>query len=867
MRVDLQIFIYADFRWKIMAERVEIRGGELDGSVLDNAATEATLLRLVSLMEKSTGTSSGGGAAGKLQELYNRALGRSVKETNNAANEASALGSSFNKAKNTITETTGVIGNLLGKTFGMAITGATLAVNGLKDFLTASYTEFKSLSESGASFNNNMVEASKYALSTGMSLRDFTGLIQKNNTVLTSLGGTATEGAKRLSKLSDEIRTGSVGESLFGLGLTTNEINDYLGSYLEQQQRLGSLQKKDDRELREGTRLYAEELDKVSKLYGIERKRLDDQAKKQSLDPVLNILKRGLSPEELAKSTANLAAVAEIGGQELQDAMKEIATGVVRSDLAKGLMSTGALNKEAARELIKGRADVGQVLQDMGKTLDARNELNREELSQASPYIAKLAQIRDATIKVNAADLKKRDQEAAQRSKLTTAFGRFPAILDNLINKILGGIVNNRAFDAVVNALEKAATELEKYFDPIVNFFSDFASGIAASFDTGGLKGAFQYIFDVLQTTFDVVVLPKLKEAGTSIAATFRDGFEYVKTVFKETVIPGAKAMLANLFGIKPEELSIGKIAGDFITGMFSSLWTEFKNWIAGAIGTLLTGAGIGALFGGLIGMIFGPGGAIAGAIAGAKLGAWITAGLATFTDLFNTEFFETFGKKIIAAGKFISDLWESFSLDGIKNFVTDKFNSFINGIKSFFSFFSDLPLLIEKTVSDVVGGGKIAKALGLRSVEDIDKDLAAKQAARTTPTNTTVSAISGSRATVDQTQLLTSGMQAPGTNRPGAAGTQQLTQQEAQNIVKGQAATAGSTAASNAPTRLDNETMIETLKKMDGVLVSLATNSPTLEQSKQLNTLIEQLVTINKQQLEANQDLVKATKGSYNPI
>jgi hypothetical protein len=305
-------------------------------------------------------------------------------------------------------------------------------------------------------------------------------------------------------------------------------------------------------------------------------------------------------------------------------------------------------------------------------------------------------------------------------------------------------------------------------------------------------------------------------------------------------------------------------MAGKFFTDMFEDTWTSFKNWIGNAIGSLVTGAGIGAALGGLVGSFLGPGGTIAGAITGAKLGALIAGllegtgfsiygaikdGIKWVADSITKMWDGAVGKLGDWGGslskfwddqkKAVGDLVDSISFEGIKQYITEKFNKAMDGMKSFFGFFSDLPLMIEKAVSDAAGGGRIASMLGLRSVADIDKELDAKKAARAVAP--------------------TASLPAPPTATPPNAQTalQQQTPEQKAAAEKAAAEAAKKAATPAAPPMM-------TLP--DPVIAALL-NSPSVEEAKQLNTLIEQLVQINREQLAANLDLMRATKGTYHVL
>jgi hypothetical protein len=186
-----------------MAEKVEIKGGELDGSILQNAASEATLVRLVELIEKqNVGSRTGAGSmsaaaqqTNRLQELYNKSLKTSDKELNtlekstkkasgaltNLAKDAagmlkglinsidktvsSGLSLAFSSATPKITELTDVLGNALGPV------GGTIRVFGT--LLQETITDFKDLSQSGADLGSSLLDVKRRAVEAGLSVENF----------------------------------------------------------------------------------------------------------------------------------------------------------------------------------------------------------------------------------------------------------------------------------------------------------------------------------------------------------------------------------------------------------------------------------------------------------------------------------------------------------------------------------------------------------------------------------------------------------------------------------------------------------------------------------------------------------------------
>jgi hypothetical protein len=556
-----------------MAERVEIRGGELDGSVLDNAATEATLLRLVESFEKKNGTGSGS----RIQDAYNKSLvsstknstslGKSFEET---AKHSDSLGDTFEKTRSAASKLAGGFMGIVSSGIGTIISGASFAVQSFTDFLTSSFTNYREISNVGATFGNDMIEVSRNALNAGMSMSDFTDMIKQNSDVLMSLGGSASSGAQRLAELRDGIINSDLANRFYGLGLTTKDIENFMGGYLTQQQRLGSLQRRSDRDLREGTRLYIEELDKVTKLTGIQRKSLDEQAKRIALDPIFNQLRRGLNPEQLAKSTANLAMVAEIGGTELETAMKELATGVIQSPLAQELAATGAITKEAALAIAKGTADAGPILQNAYRKLMASGRYADAALLLANENLAAGASMRDQLARLQDAGFRESQEQQAQRNKLTEAFGKIPAVFDNIRNKIFGAIISSNVFDKMLTVLENAAVKLEEYLTPLIGYFGKLfedLSGIAND-PNQGIMAALKEGIKRLMSDFRTYVVPEFSKIMKELFGT-DDIMQSVKNLvfdgFKtlvEVAIEGIGSVISSMLGFGETAPTIGTTAG-----------------------------------------------------------------------------------------------------------------------------------------------------------------------------------------------------------------------------------------------------------------------------------------------------------------
>ena len=174
-----------------MAEQVEFKGGDFDGTVIENAASEATLERVAKALEAQKA-----GTADKILGMHTKTVTENIK----AQDRSTSAGQSFTKSldnmnsasQKVISTFSSIVGTALGTTFGLIQT----AGEGLIDFLKNGFDAFQQTAQVGGTFNNNLIDLRKTAAGALMPLSEFTELILKNSDTLASLGGSVTEGAK-----------------------------------------------------------------------------------------------------------------------------------------------------------------------------------------------------------------------------------------------------------------------------------------------------------------------------------------------------------------------------------------------------------------------------------------------------------------------------------------------------------------------------------------------------------------------------------------------------------------------------------------------------------------------------------------------
>ena len=539
-----------------MAEKVEVRGGgQFDGAILQNAASEATLMRLVSALEKSG--SGGTGSGSKAQSLYDKSLktnAKSIEETTkkhglydevleSARKNTKSLAESFKNAAASIGSSA-----LSGVMFGIEKAG-----EGLISFLNEGLDAYREATSVGASFNGSLIDLSVSAMRANMSLDSYGKVIAENSQTLANFGGTVTDGAKKFGELSKDFRD-ETGDRFFGMGYTVDDINKSLANYIDIQARAGNLQKMDGKALRDGNAQYLDQMEGLIRATGMSRKQYEDMSKQASIDPVISALRKGLNPEELAKSTANLGLAMKIGGKEMEDAMKSMAAGKP-NELGKAMMQAG-FSMEDAKKAIKGGMDPKELLnrlKTMSATAKDLGTSGNATLNASKAMYASLQNVTDGVDAMSQADMEKAAASLKDQEKITTAMGGLSNTFEKLKTEILIGLIDSGVFDDLKSGLESIAGAFLDNKGAIIAFFKDFFGAFGKDLKTDGLVTALSNAFSKLFDTVAPIVTNMAGKFFRSIVEGLTGGSERRKELEdKKTKLEKSTAQAQAYGGVGP---------------------------------------------------------------------------------------------------------------------------------------------------------------------------------------------------------------------------------------------------------------------------------------------------------------------------
>ena len=641
-----------------MVDEVEIKnvGGR------NGVASEVTLQRLVTALEKSKSLDNkskkniedlakASKNTTKAFESFSKEIektttivedvGQALKKTFTLDNFGKVLGYAAGATTNFAKELTSG-GNELGD-FAQHIPIIGGSLETLTGFFQDSLDTFRNLSDVGAVFGNDLMALRNTAARSSMPLDMFADMVRNNTEVLRILGASTSDGADRMGQLSKNLRNSRLGDQLFNMGFTMEELNDGLGDFMKIQARSGRLQGMTNTQLVNGTSMYLTELDKLSRQTGISRKQLQETMAADANKANLAILEAKMTREQAIEFRAGLATVRNIM-PGLGDAVEDLADGIPQSDVAKKLASLSPAFAEAAAQFGAGaisqeeflkslQTEGGPALRDWMMSLDAAQQQQLASKAGFSELFDSFGGLNNF-LQTNFADV---SAEQARRQLITDGLSRFEDAIAGVRSKFLEAFITSGLLDVIGAGLVKFGDMLVD----VTNYVADFAKEIA---EDGFLSAIGGVLMDGLKSIFNnpgtiaavvggIAALFAAKAVTGALAGAF-------KTAVTSTVGGAANRLLGRADtpsagsgrrggGLARGAANAGKGIGGFLGQLSEALMKGAANGLKAFTPPVLQGA---VILGGVITAI---GAGIAGAswILGKTLPTFID-GLKKFEDI-----------------------------------------------------------------------------------------------------------------------------------------------------------------------------------------------------------------------------------------
>lgn len=221
----------------------------------------------------------------------------------------------------------------------VASTARTAAKN--LDELNKSYLE---IAQSGAAAADGMSALKDQVIASGIGIKQFTRAVSENSVVLARFGATTGAGIEKFSSAVGQLAFGETSRDLRALGFSTDQIADVAAGFLKQQTLLGQQRGITERQLIEGSKSYAMELDLLARVTGVNRKDLDKQRQQAMLDNQFAVVVKQTEAQYGKAAADQLLRFQQVLGQaspSVSKAVQELSAGIVRpgSEAAKLIMS------------------------------------------------------------------------------------------------------------------------------------------------------------------------------------------------------------------------------------------------------------------------------------------------------------------------------------------------------------------------------------------------------------------------------------------------------------------------------------------------------------------------------------------------
>ena len=313
----------------------------------------------------------------KVTQAVADGLGLVADKSMEYANKLTSVMSSFANMGNSFSGAASVfnnipiVGGLLSNVFG--------AVAGAADKLQKSFIEVGSV---GATFGGSIRNMVAYASQAGLTFEQFSQVIKNNSEDLVRLGGSTTEGAKRLSQLAVSLKKSGLQDDLARLGFSADEIANGMASVTGKLFRGIGVRAGQEGAAAKVSAEYLKNLTAISSITGKNRDQMEKEAAQRMAD---------------SKYRAVFAKLDATSRGELENLMNTMGPGMQKG--MRDLIATGSATTEEAEALLAFYPELARQGLDMHQSIKKSNRLTEAERLKFDATMRKTAKDQDRALK------------------------------------------------------------------------------------------------------------------------------------------------------------------------------------------------------------------------------------------------------------------------------------------------------------------------------------------------------------------------------------------------------------------------------------------------------------------------------------
>ena len=251
-----------------------------------------------------------------------------------------------------------------GEAAAAALKASAEAAKFMMDQMDQTTQAFNDLGKVGALTASGMSGLQQQFLTSGLSLKTFTKQVADNSVALARFRGMTGDGAEEFARVASEFTQGN-DDSLRRLGMSSDMIGETVAGFVTQQTRLGRAQTMTTKELQDGTKAYAMQLDELSKLTGQSTESLRKQQDAALSESRFRASIASLNKEQ-QDALMGLQSVMHSFGAEMGQGTRDLVSGAANTEAARKLMvDTGGAAQDIINRLKSGQIDQAQAQLEM----------------------------------------------------------------------------------------------------------------------------------------------------------------------------------------------------------------------------------------------------------------------------------------------------------------------------------------------------------------------------------------------------------------------------------------------------------------------------------------------------------------------
>jgi len=224
-------------------------------------------------------------------------------------------------------------------------------------FMEKQIDTYRTISQTGAGLTSSLGGLRVQALNLGLSMDEFAGMFATNQAALSSLGGSASAGAKNLVAINNSLINSKMGGTLMGLGYSFSQINGLIGDYIATTGdglKVGKDVTSEQTRLAKAAGAYGKELDFLSRLTGESREAIQKKMEADAQEASWKMYLAGLPEEQQALAAQAVERARMMGGKGGVDAIKAMFMGFAGPFTAEGqtFISTMGGGTKALQDMV-----------------------------------------------------------------------------------------------------------------------------------------------------------------------------------------------------------------------------------------------------------------------------------------------------------------------------------------------------------------------------------------------------------------------------------------------------------------------------------------------------------------------------------